>query len=230
MPPSKEQLAELRKKYHDNDLNPGEATLPFAEDERNWPCLSFVMQHVLPGTTVEFTWRRGDHEMTGKAAPSLAKEWFDSQRGWVLEPRMFVQKAGTFSEAWRWGWQETVNATLLVYRSLHSLVVTKQISVRNMSGPVGIIMIALMPARAGFGNLLIFLTMLSANLAVINFLPIPVLDGGHMALLIYEGIRGKPADERVQEVLTWIGLILLLSLMIFVCGLDFGLIARPGAH
>ena len=69
-----------------------------------------------------------------------------------------------------------------------------------------------MQARLGFGNLLIFLTLLSANLAVINFLPIPVLDGGHMVLLIYEGIRGKPADERVQEILTWIGLIFILTL------------------
>ena len=107
---------------------------------------------------------------------------------------------------------------------------TKQISVRNFSGPWGIIKMALMQARLGFGNLLIFLTLLSANLAVINFLPIPVLDGGHMVLLLYEGIRGKPADERVQEILTWIGLIFILSLMIFVFGLDLGWIPRPGAH
>jgi regulator of sigma E protease len=88
-------------------------------------------------------------------------------------------------------------------------------------------MVSLMQARQGLGNLLIFLTLLSANLAVINFLPIPVLDGGHFVLLLYEGIRGKPADERVQEILTWIGLIFLLSLMVFVFGLDFGLISRP---
>ena len=157
-----------------------------------------------------------------------AKDWFDSQRGWILEPMMFVQKAGSFSEALRLGTQETADATLLVYRSLHSVVGTKQISVRNFSGPWGIINDRPDAGPAGFGNLLIFLTLLSANLAVINFLPIPVLDGGHMVLLLYEGIRGKPADERVQEILTWIGLIFILSLMIFVFGLDFGWIARPG--
>ena len=168
--------------------------------------------------------------MTGKATPVPAKDWFDSQRGWILEPMMFVQKAGSFSEALRLGTQETVDATLLVYRTLHSVVGTNQISVRNFAGPWAIIQVALMQARLGFGNLLIFLTLLSANLAVINFLPIPVLDGGHMVLLIYEGIRGKPADERVQEILTWIGLIFILALMIFVFGLDFGWISRPGAH
>jgi len=180
---------------------------------------------------VEFTWQRGGKETTGKpAAPALAQDWFDSQRGWILEPRMFVQPVGSFSEAVRLGARETFNATLLVYRSLHSVVGTNQISIRNFSGPWGIIKMALMQARMGFGNLLIFLTLLSANLAVINFLPIPVLDGGHMVLLLYEGIRGKPADERVQEILTWIGLIFILSLMIFVFGLDLGWISRPGAH
>jgi regulator of sigma E protease len=62
--------------------------------------------------------------------------------------------------------------------------------------------------------------MLSANLAVLNFLPIPVLDGGHMVFLAYEGIRRKPASEQVQLVLTYIGLVFILSLMIWVVGLD----------
>ena len=69
IPPSEEQLAELRKKYHNDDLEQSEFTLPFADDERNWPCLLHDLQGGLPGTTVEFTWQRGDKEMTGKAAP-----------------------------------------------------------------------------------------------------------------------------------------------------------------
>ena len=118
IPPSKEQLAELRKKYHDDDLGQSEVTLPFADDERNWPCLTGFCKAqasaipILTGTTVEFTWQRGDdEEMTGKAAPVPAKDWFDSQRGWILEPMMFVQKAGSFSEALQLGGQETADAT-----------------------------------------------------------------------------------------------------------------------
>jgi regulator of sigma E protease len=229
IPPTSDQLAELRKKYDNEDLGQSEATLPFGENERNWPYLMLNLQSGLPGTTVEFTLQRGSREIDCKAAAVPAQDWFDSQRGWILEPMMLVQKAGSLSEALRLGTQETVNATLLVYRSLHS-VGTNKISIRNFAGPWGIIKVALMQARLGLGNFLIFLTLLSANLAVINFLPIPVLDGGHMLLLIYEGIRGKPADERVQEILTWIGLIFILTLMIFVFGLDFGWIARPGAH
>ena len=233
--PSAEQLKELRTKFQRDNIDRFiiEAEFPFKDTERNWPYFSLIMQSALPGTTVEFAWKRGegDKEQTGKASPAPAKDdWFSSQRGWILEPMMFVQKAHSFSQAWQWGTQETADATLLVYRTLHGVVGTKQISIRNFSGPLGIIYVALMQARLGLGNLLIFLTLLSANLAVINFLPIPVLDGGHMVLLLYEGIRGKPADERVQEVLTWIGLIFILSLMIFVFGLDLGWISRPGAH
>ena len=71
-----------------------------------------------------------------------------------------------------------------------------------------------------------FLCLISANLAVVNMLPIPVLDGGHMIFLAYEGIRGKPPSEKVHVGLSYIGLILLLTLMVWVLGLDFGLIPR----
>ena len=66
---------------------------------------------------------------------------------------------------------------------------------RRLGRAVEIIKMALHKADQGNADLLLFLTMLSANLAVLNFLPIPVLDGGHFVLLAYEGIRGKPANE-----------------------------------
>ena len=65
-----------------------------------------------------------------------------------------------------------------------------------------------------------FLTMLSANLAVLNFLPIPALDGGHMLFLSAEAVRGKPVDEKLQIRLTVAGVICLLSLMIFATAMD----------
>jgi regulator of sigma E protease len=74
--------------------------------------------------------------------------------------------------------------------------------------------------------LLVFLTMLSANLAVINFLPIPLLDGGHMVFLAWEGLRGKPAGEKLVFVLHFVGFAFIVSLMLFVLSLDLGLIDR----
>jgi regulator of sigma E protease len=75
-------------------------------------------------------------------------------------------------------------------------------------------------AEQGFSTLLIFLCMLSANLAIINFLPIPVLDGGHMVFLTLEGIRGKPVSERVFMAATYAGFVFILTLMVAVISLD----------
>jgi len=229
VPPPDEQQKEMRKKYHDDELAQNEITLPFGDTERNWPFLLVAMQGFLPGTTFDFTWQRDGKEMTGKATPVAAQGWFNPERGWETDAMLTIQQANTFGEAVRMGARETADSALFVYRMLHS-VSTGKISPRNVSGPLGIISAALAIARLGLGNFLAFLTLLSANLAVLNFLPIPVLDGGHMALLIYEGIRGKPADERVQEFMTWIGLILLLALMVWAFGLDLHLFSRPGAH
>ncbi len=229
IPPSDDQLKELRKKYHDDDLSGNEVNLPFADNERNWPCFTMIMQGALPGTTVEFTWQRDGKEMTGTATPVPSKDWFNPERGWILAPMTKTVKADNVGEAVRMGARETIDSTMFVYRLLHS-VGTGKVSPRMVSGPVGIVGAALMYARNGLGTFLLFLTLLSTNLAVLNFLPIPVLDGGHMVLLAYEGIRGKPADERVQEIMTWIGLILLLTLMVWAFGLDLHIFSRPGAH
>jgi regulator of sigma E protease len=75
-------------------------------------------------------------------------------------------------------------------------------------------------------KLLVFLTMLSANLAVINFLPIPLLDGGHMVFLAYEGVRGRPASEKFVVALHMVGFAFIVGLMLFVLALDVNLIPR----
>jgi regulator of sigma E protease len=234
LPPTEEQMKDLRKQYHDDNLNQSEVEVSFSNDARNWPYFLLSpqvgLQYSLPGTTVEFTWRRDGKEMTGKPVPpEPAKDWFYSERGWDFEAIIKVQRAQNFRDAIQMGARKTIDSALVVYRTLHS-VGTGKVSPRMVSGPVGIVEMALAVARNGLGDFLVFLTLLSANLAVLNFLPIPVLDGGHMVLLLYEGIRGKPADERVQEVLTWIGLILLLTLMIWAFGLDLRIFSRPGAH
>ncbi len=64
-------------------------------------------------------------------------------------------------------------------------------------------------------RLLLFLTLLSANLAILNFLPIPALDGGHLMFLTWEAIRGKPLNENMQVRLTMLGVMCLLGLMAF---------------
>jgi regulator of sigma E protease len=82
-----------------------------------------------------------------------------------------------------------------------------------LGGPGAIAVEANDAASKGFSPLLMFLTMLSANLAIINFLPIPALDGGHMVFLTYEAIFGKPADEEFEARMRLLGVLMLLGLM-----------------
>ena len=83
-----------------------------------------------------------------------------------------------------------------------------------------IIQVAQNEAAVDVTRLLLFLTMLSANLAILNFLPIPVLDGGHFVFLTIELITRKPVSERIQGSLSVLFLFLLLGFMLFIVSND----------
>ncbi len=192
--------------------------IDFDQEHRNWPLFLYALQNTLPGTQVQLEWIRHDKQETAVLAPVADEEWFNADRGFLFEPVYFLQKAENWEQAVRWGTKETIDSTLMVYRFLQKL--GSQVSFKALGGPIAIFAVAKRAADEGTAKLLIFLTLLSANLAVLNFLPIPVLDGGHMLFLCWEGIRGKPADERIQVALTYLGLIFLLALMLWVTGLD----------
>lgn len=113
------------------------------------------------------------------------------------------------------GLEDTYIKVMLIYKSLQKMA-TGGLSVRNVSGPVGIIDRAVDEAKSGVGDLLYFLAFLSINLAVINFLPIPVVDGGVMVFLIIEKLRGKPLSLKVQMISSLVGLALILSVAVLV--------------
>ena len=87
-------------------------------------------------------------------------------------------------------------------------------SAREMGGPILIGQISGAVSRAGFATLLFFAGLLSINLAVMNLLPIPALDGGHLAFLAVEAVRGRPAGERIHVALGRVGfaMVLLITL------------------
>lgn len=87
---------------------------------------------------------------------------------------------------------------------------------QEVAGPVGVVSIASKASGLGFTYFLQFLGVLSANLVVLNLLPLPALDGGKFVFLVYEKLRGKPAPERVQLAVNVIGFGLLILLMVAV--------------
>ncbi len=90
------------------------------------------------------------------------------------------------------------------------------ISRDNLGGPIMIAQMAGQQARAGIGKLIQFIAFISINLAILNFLPIPILDGGHLMFFSIEAVRGRPVSLRVREVAQQAGMFILLMLMVFV--------------
>jgi len=89
-------------------------------------------------------------------------------------------------------------------------------TVQHVSGPVGIVGFAVERAKLGYVELLSFLAFLSVNLAVINFIPFPVVDGGLMVFLIIEKIKGKPLSLKTQMVATLVGLATIILVFVLV--------------
>jgi len=114
-----------------------------------------------------------------------------------------------------WGVQETRDFTLQFYLTLQRMF-QGSVSYTNMMGPVGIFHAGTKFAYKGTDWLIWFLAMISANLAVVNFLPIPIVDGGLFTFLIIEKLRGKPLSARAQGVFQIIGLALILSIFVLV--------------
>ncbi len=116
--------------------------------------------------------------------------------------------AGAFTK----GLQETWDKTQFTLNSLKKLIFG-QLSTKNLSGPITIAKVAGTSAEAGWQSFLSLLALLSISLGVLNLLPIPVLDGGHLLYYGIEAIKGSPVSERVQMIGLQVGMALVLGIM-----------------
>lgn len=189
-------------------------------DVESWTRIHTLLQRVRPDTTLRLKVERGKVTITANLQPTESSTFFDERRGLRFYPVRITHTADNLGEALYLGGREVKERLTEVVATISQLV-SRRVSPKHLSGPVGIITAAGHFASEGLPTLLIFLTILSANLAVLNFLPIPVLDGGHMLFLAWEGITRKPVNPNVQGYLSLAGLVLLLSLMIFATAMDF---------
>lgn len=125
------------------------------------------------------------------------------------------QTKDPFQAMW-WGVQETKLQIVKLYVTLRRVIYDQTVPASNLTGPVGILHFGSILAQKGPDWLLWFLAMISANLAVVNFLPIPILDGGHMVFLASEKITGRPPSPKVQTAALYAGLVLIAGLVLFV--------------
>ncbi|MEZ6118997.1 MAG: site-2 protease family protein [Pirellulaceae bacterium] len=177
-------------------------------------------QGSLPGTKARLTVKRGSEKLAIELPIVERADWFAENRGLMLRETMErMHQVTSLSDAFALGLRETKEGMANVFLTLKKLV-SRQVSPKHLGGPLTIFAAAGAEASFGFSRLLIFLTVLSANLAILNSLPIPVLDGGHFMFLLYEGVFRRPVNERIAFSLTMVGLCFILGLMFFVIGMD----------
>ena len=159
---------------------------------------------------------------SGKQAITISDEtrkelanliWADPIEVW--KPRRDMQKASSPAEALAIGYDKTVLFLQQTYVTMARLF-EGSVSAKHLSGPVGITHAGMTMADRGWTYLFWFMGLISVNLAVINFLPLPIVDGGLFVMLIIEKLRGKPLPVQVQSAITMAGLVLLGAVFLFV--------------
>lgn len=119
------------------------------------------------------------------------------------------------------GIDQTGATSILILDSLKKLI-TGQISTKNLGGPISIAQYAGASADAGWQSFFMFMAGLSVMLGVVNLLPIPVLDGGHILFYLIEIVKGSPLSEWMQGIAIRFGMAMLFSVMILALYNDFG--------
>ncbi len=145
--------------------------------------------------------------------------WYNPERGLHFVGLNRPLPPQTVAQSIRRGWDDTVESIYSTYATVRGLI-QGRVGGDNIAGPIRIFGAGRQIARSGLAPFFNFLGLLSVNLAVINFLPIPPLDGGQMAFLTAEGVRGRPLPDSAINAGQMAGLALVLCLMVFVFGQD----------
>src|SRR6056300_281655 len=173
------------------------------------------------GLSTELTLKRGDLTQTLSVVPET-REGPDGPYGFLgvapvvkpLPPELFRTVQENPIKALWVGVERTVEMSWLTVESIGKMI-TGALSPENLSGPLTIARVAGDSASSGWYAYLSFIAYLSVSLGVLNLLPIPVLDGGHLVFFVVEWLRGKPVSEQVQMQGIRIGMALLMGLMFF---------------
>ena len=164
------------------------------------------------GQNVELTVQRGEETLQVRATPVQrgARGYMDM----YLTDRVKSFTPGPL-EAVKLSVEENIESSGLIFTTLAGLF-TGETSVRQLQGPVGIAQLSGESAAEGWIALFSLMAMLSINLGILNLMPIPVLDGGHILILMLEGIARRDFSMRVKEKMLLAGFVLLMMLMVTV--------------
>ena len=156
--------------------------------------------------------------LTPRAEPTLDGKGTRGYLGVLVHREEQFRELG-LGGAIKAGTNATLAASTLIIRSLRGMF-KGLISPRTLGGPIAIGQMAGQSIRYGISTFLEFMALISVNLAVLNLLPIPVLDGGQFVFLLAEGVTRRPLSLKLRERLTAVGLVLIVLLMVFAFSND----------
>ncbi len=132
-----------------------------------------------------------------------------------LETLKRVFKAPNAVAAIGWGMKKTWQFIAQSVVTLHRLI-SQDVSPKSLMGPVGIVSVSYSIASRSLVDYIYFLGLISSCIAVMNLLPLPIVDGGVIVLLLVEKLRGKPLSEKVQEIISYAGIAFLLAVFLWL--------------
>ncbi|MCE3233195.1 MAG: Zinc metalloprotease [Rickettsiaceae bacterium] len=171
------------------------------------------------GTSIETTFLRNGQEQTVSITPIITsrKDMFGNDIKAAMlgisSNTIFYEKLNIL-QALGAATVETYNISTSTLKAIGQMI-TGERSVKEISGPIGIAKYSGQSAEQGWRTVLWFMAVLSINLGLVNFFPIPVLDGGHLLYYAVEAVRGKPLADKVQQWGFKIGIALVVTLAIF---------------
>ncbi len=155
-------------------------------------------------------------ELTSELAQGLRSlAWESPVPMSLFAPEQFLLKSDSLAGALAMGIRETHRVMVQTYLTFARLF-QGTVKVEHLKGPVGIAHVGTLIADRGIIWVLFFMAVISVNLAVINFLPLPIVDGGHFVFLLYEQFTGRPVSIVVQNIATLAGLVLIGSVFLVV--------------
>ncbi len=167
--------------------------------------------------TLERAGRRQAVAVTTRAVREKGPDGKDAEIGRIgvgIVTRVVSYQAYGPLLAVAYGWVKTWDMTVLTAKGLWK-VVSRQIESSNIGGPIQIATEAGRQAKEGLASLALFTAIISVNLALLNLLPVPMLDGGHLFFFVIEAVLGRPLSLRKREAAQQLGFVLLMLLMVY---------------
>ena len=177
---------------------------------------SLIHEH--PNTTLNITWQRGGMAMSDSVTTRMGEQMKDGAPVTVgligIGPKINMREA-SLGESVVAGFERTGMWVSMMLSTLGGLV-TGRVSMDEMAGPVMIAKIAGETAGIGFSAVLGLMAFLSVNLGLVNILPIPGLDGGHVIIALVEGLIGRELSLKVKMGIQQVGILFLLFIFITI--------------